>query len=154
MFAIETTTFDSGRFGSHSKARDEPIPLKLAHVSPAIVTQLLGTETAVSPTVRAEVTTAWRRVQLENAPLRAIDVGGLKSVPISYFDRFLLNRMDVQWQSAHRVVTFATVDADRGEFFRVTMTALAGRLLELADMKKVKLQGDVNNWPSIQVCRV
>jgi hypothetical protein len=151
LFAIETTTFEPGQFEIRSKAHNEPIPLKLAHVSPAIASQLLGTEVVVSPSSRDELITVWRKVQLENAALRAIDVDGLKSVPASYFDKFLLARLQPQWQSAQRVVTFAAMDADNGEFFRVTMTALAGRLLELANTEKVKIQGDTRNWATVQV---
>ena len=153
LFAIKTTTFAPRQLGNRSKVPNEAVPLKLAHVNPSIATQLLGTEIAVSAAQRTELLTVWRKVRLENAEFRSIDVDGLKSVPTSYFDQLLLNRITPKWQFAQRVVTFAAMDADRGEFFRVTIVALAGRLLQLANAGTIKIQGNINNWPTIEVCK-
>ena len=42
----------------------------------------------------------WRQLRAENAPLRVVDGGGLRSAPITFFDQQLLSFAKPSWQRA------------------------------------------------------
>lgn len=46
----------------------------------------------------------WRRLRAENAPLRVVDAGGLRSAPITFFDHQLLSFANVTWQKPARII--------------------------------------------------
>jgi hypothetical protein len=110
---------------------DEGFPPRLAHISPEIVTHLIGTEVPLSTSRRKEQLESWTQLRAANAPLRTIGPQGIQSVSLSYFDPLLLAFADVKWQSAQWVVTQAAVAANDDNFFCVDMMTLTGRLRAL-----------------------
>ena len=58
-------------------------------VDPAILTELLTSEKAVSAEERKALATHWEKLAKENAPLRAVVNGVLCSVPVNFYDYML-----------------------------------------------------------------
>jgi len=52
----------------------------------------------------------WRTLVADNALLRIVDEGVLRSAPKDYFDHFLLERCSTEWVKWHRVVADAMAD--------------------------------------------
>jgi hypothetical protein len=129
---------------------DDGFPPRLAHISPIIAAHLLGQESRISALFRAEQLQKWQRLRTENAPLRTIDVQGVQSVPLSHFDPFLLAFVAREWQSARWVVAQAAVQANNGNFFRVDMMTLTGRLRALVKEGRLEADKDIAD-PALSV---
>ena len=69
----------------------------------------------------------WRKLRAENAPLRIIGPDGLRSAPITYFDKSLLSQASHDWQRVVRVIGLALVEGD-GKYFQQPDWVLAARL--------------------------
>ena len=122
---------------------DEGFPPRLAHISPDIATQLIGTEVLLSVSLRAEHSKWWQKLRAEDAPLRTIGSQGIQSVSLSYFDPLLLAFADAKWQPAQWIVAQAAVEANKDNFFRVDMMTLTGRLRALVREGRLVADKDI-----------
>ena len=135
-------TMDAEQFENPGN-EGEDFPPRLAHISPLIASRLIGKEMPVSTSLRTERLQIWQRLCTENAPLRSIGPQGVESVPISYFDPFLLAFVETNWRSARLIVTRAAVEANSDSFFRVDMIALTGRLRALVKEGRIEADQDM-----------
>jgi two-component sensor histidine kinase len=54
--------------------------------------------------VRSHCHSLWRRLRVENAPLRVVAADGLRSAPITFFDQQLLSFAKASWQKPARII--------------------------------------------------
>jgi hypothetical protein len=149
LYYIDTMRIDAAQL-AHAKV-SERAAIRLAHLSPAIASHLIGKEVLVSASMRAERRAIWHKLRAENAPLRTIGPNGIESIALSSFDSTLLAQVGLEWRPARSVVIYAAVAANTNDFFRVDMIVLAGRLQALVKEGRIEASGDISDWPAMQV---
>jgi len=150
LYLIDTMEFENKSCNGNGSCR-AAMASRLAHLSPAIASRLIGTEVPVSTDLLVRRQAEWEKLRAENAPLRTIGSDGVKSVSISHFDEFLLAQIGRDWRPARRVVTYAAVAANPDDFFRVDMVVLAGRLQALIGEGRIEAGGDLSDWTAMNV---
>lgn len=150
FYFIDTMAIDSTGV-VNANMLDLQLATRLAHMSPTIAAQLIGKESLVSPSLRAMWRRTWQGLRVENAPFRTVGPHGISSVSISHFDTVLLSNVATEWRSVRRVVTYAAVEANQNNFFRVDMMALTGRLQALVTERKIEARGDISQWLTAEV---
>jgi hypothetical protein len=136
LFFIDTMAAAQFEYGNQP---NDGFPPRLAHVNSLVAAHLIGSEAPVSASLRATQQQKWVKLCSESAPLRTIDVEGVKSASLSYFDHYLLAFADKKWQPARLVVTRAAIEANSDNFFRVDMMTLTGRLCALVKDGRLKV---------------
>jgi hypothetical protein len=90
----------------------------------------------------------WRRLRADNAPLRVVDADGLRSAPITFFDRQLLSFAKAHWQKPARIIgaTMAEwVAPPMGPYFQAGDAVLAARLFALVEAGVLEGRGDLTD---------
>jgi len=93
---------------------------------------------------RTRARQTWARLRDEGSLLRIIDGDELRSVPITYFDDFLLSQAGSEWKPLIHIVGYAlgrAADNPAVPQIRSDMFAVA-RLLDLVDRGKLELDTD------------
>jgi hypothetical protein len=84
----------------------------------------------------------WRQLREENAPLRVIEGGTLRSAPIDYFDSLLMAHATDDWQKVLRIVGHGlTADWDDG-VVQTGDLVLAARINALVDSGRLECRGE------------
>jgi uncharacterized protein DUF3658 len=96
----------------------------------------------------------WRRLRAENAPLRVVDADGLRSAPITFFDRQLLSFANASWQKPARIIgeTMAEwVGPPMEPFFQAGDGILAARITALVEAGELEGRGDLTDIQQSEV---
>lgn len=80
---------------------------------------------------------SWRRLKSEDAPLRIIGPGGLRSATLDYFDESLLLNASTQWRRAARVIADTMIDTWSDGYYQVADPLLDARLVALIQAGKL-----------------
>lgn len=125
----------------HGTWRNEP-PLRLGELQEGQVAQLLdgcqrkAWDSSKYPEDR------WPALMAEEAYLRVVDSGSLKSVEADYFDHFLLARCSADWMKSHRLIGNVMGDIwDAGH--SPDSAFLFWRLRELIQYNTIESDGDL-----------
>jgi hypothetical protein len=103
---------------------------------------LFGEEQSIPCTQRDACRRAWSQLKLENAPFRIVTEAGLASVPVDYFDRWLLGQATSAWQRVLGVVANTMVAEDFEPYIQVYDVMLRARIAALVDAGKLITDGD------------
>jgi hypothetical protein len=90
----------------------------------------------------------WRRLRAENAPLRIVDAGGLRSAPITFFDQQLLSFAKTSWQKPARIIgetIMEWVGPPTDPYFQAGDMILAVRLIALVEAGVLEGRGDLTD---------
>ena len=93
----------------------------------------------------------WRRLRLENSPLRVVDARGLRSAPITFFDQQLLSFAKAGWQKPARIIgetcaEWAVPRMDPNEpYFQAGDMILAARIIALVELGVLEGRGNLMN---------
>jgi hypothetical protein len=137
-------TMNAAQF-EHRKDEDAGFPPRLAHISPEVAAQLIGSEVPLAQCLRSEHLEDWQKLCTENAPLRIIGPQGIRPVSVSHFDPLLLSFTNTEWEPAQWVITQAAVEANNDNFFRVDMMVLTGRLRALVKQGRLVADKDITD---------
>jgi len=111
-----------------------------------------GRAKALDAIARSHYRRLWRRLRLENAPLRVVDADGLRSAPITFFDQQLLSFAKASWQKATRIIgeTIAEqVGPPIEPYFQAGDGILAARIIALVELGVLERRGNLMNiWQS------
>jgi hypothetical protein len=91
---------------------------------------------ALDASARSHCHSLWRRLRVENAPLRVVDADGLRSAPITFFDQQLLSFANASWQKPARIIgkTMAEwVGSQMEPYFQSGDWILAARVIALVE---------------------
>jgi hypothetical protein len=103
---------------------------------------------ALDPITRSHCHNLWRRLRVENAPLRVVDAGGLRSAPITFFDQQLLSFAKASWQRPARIigeVIMEWVGPPTEPYFQAGDLILAARVIALVEAGVLEGRGDLTN---------
>jgi len=87
----------------------------------------------------------WRKLQVENAPLRVLGDNGLMSAPIEYFDPTLLQHVTPEWQKMSLIVGRTLFDFFENGISQTDDIVLAARLAVLAEAGIMEWRGDFSH---------
>jgi hypothetical protein len=140
--------------GSHRRA------FSLALLSPKEVAAnaVWDRAKALDAITRSHCNRLWRRLRLENAPLRVVDARGLQSAPITFFDQQLLSFVSADWQKPARIIYYYTM-ADwafppmepQEPYFQAGDAILAARIIALVELGVLEGRGDLMNIQQSEV---
>jgi hypothetical protein len=96
----------------------------------------------------------WRQLRAENAPLRVVDAGGLRSAPITFFDERLLAFATTSWQRAVRLVGAVMVEwvtPEMEPYFQAGDGILAARIPALVQLGRLNGRGNLLDMRASEV---
>ena len=133
--------------GSHRRA------FTLALLSPEEIAAnaVWGRAEALDATARSHYHSLWRRLRVENAPLRVVDAGGLRSAPITFFDQQLLSYANASWQKPARIIYYTMADwafpptEPQEPYFQAGDAILAARISALVELGVLEARGNPMN---------
>jgi hypothetical protein len=131
--------------GGPGARSDESFPLALWPPAEIVRRGLFDLAEPLGDDLRRSYHAAWRRLREENAPLRVLENGELRSAPITYFDPQLLSHVTNDWQKMARVVGWTLVDFMDGVVYQSGDLLLFARLRALAEAGKIEWRGDLND---------
>jgi hypothetical protein len=128
--------------GSHHRA------LTLAILSPEeiVANAVWDRAEALDASARSHCHSLWRRLRVENAPLRVVDAEGLRSAPITFFDHQLLSFAKASWQKPARIIgeTMAEwVGPPMEPYFQAGDGILAARVVALVECGLLEARGNL-----------
>jgi hypothetical protein len=100
--------------------------------------------------VRERHHSLWRRLRAENAPLRVVDADGLRSAPITFFDRQLLSFAKTTWQKPARIIGAVMAEwvapwPSMEPYFQAGDGILADRVFALVEAGVLEGRGDLTD---------
>lgn len=113
--------------------------------------ELFGRMAMLSEEDRIRYNAEWRRLQSENAPLRAQENGRIVSAPIDYLDRRILSLVGTEWTKGARIVgnilgeDWDRCQAEKGDGFYWS------RLLHLVKQREVEARGDLSTMRTTEL---
>lgn len=118
------------------------------------IMKLVGQQVYLADDERESLQAEWRALRSENALLRIVQNGHLKSASIDYFDDLILNFVPSEWRLAMRVVgdAFSTIGLDTGHDILPEFTF--SRLRFLAGSGAIEWNGALTDMRRSQVRRV
>ena len=130
--------------GSHRRA------FTLALLSPEEIAAnaVWGRAEVLDATARSHCHSLWRRLRVENAPLRVVDARGLRSAPITFFDQQLLSFAKAIWQKPARIIgeTMAKwVRPAMEPYYQAGEMILAARIAALVEFGVLEGRGNLMN---------
>jgi hypothetical protein len=124
--------------------RGEP-PLGLGELGERQIAELLDKCARLPSDLSRFPAARWRSLIADDALLRIVDDGLLRSAPENYFDRFLLERCSAGWAKWQRVVGNAMVDImDTGH--SADDLLLFWRLCELIQRREIACNGELPRY--------
>ncbi len=112
---------------------------------PNAMIEFLGSAEPLSASRRASDLALWKQLQRENAPLRILEGGRLRSVSIEYFDDVILNNVTEKWQKMALIIGRTLSGFSETGIFQTGDLVLTARLVELADTGAIAWRGDLND---------
>src|SRR5262249_26227150 len=88
----------------------------------------------------------WEQLQAENAPLRILHDGRLRSAPINAFDELLLSCAEERWLEVARVVGKAMAESWDDDGIQVGDLVLGARVQALVEVGHLESRGDLRDW--------
>jgi hypothetical protein len=119
-------------------------------MNPGMLRSLFGSEQPATKPLREEARLTWRRLKAENAPFRIATDAGLASVPIDYFDPWLLRQATSEWRAIARIIGETMAYCDE-PYMQVGDMMLRSRIVALVTDGKLLADGDP--W-EMRSCRV
>ena len=83
----------------------------------------------------------WRQLRDENAPLRIVEGGMLRSAPITFFDSLLMSYATDEWQKVMRIVGEGLVAAWDDDVIQTGEFVLAARVNALVESGQLECRG-------------
>lgn len=141
----------------YANLRGEPVVARSLGVIPAHAIAAAGLpdrQMMLSQEATEAYRQAWRRLRLENAPLRIVDETGLVSAPITYFDDVVRSCATDQWRHGHQVVGEAMMKAwDGPAGYRPSDFVIWGRVRSLGKAGVLEIEGDRSDMRETRVRR-
>jgi hypothetical protein len=112
---------------------------------------------ALDAITRSHCHRLWRRLRLENAPLRVVDARGLRSAPITFFDQQLLSFASADWQQPARIIGHTIGEQawpsmePMEPFIQAGDGILAARIIALVDLGVLEGRGNLMNLQQSKV---
>ena len=100
---------------------------------------------ALDAIARSHCHDLWRRLRVENAPLRVVDADGLRSAPITFFDQQLLSFANASWQKPARIIgetMMEWVGTPMEPYFQAGDGILAARVIALVELGALEGRGN------------
>jgi hypothetical protein len=104
---------------------------------------LIDRAQTLTPEARRQYREIWRRLRAENAALRVLQVDGLVSAPISFFDPLLLSCATSSWQKAASVVGEALAREMDDALLQTGDLLLIARTRTLVETGLLESRGDL-----------
>jgi len=123
--------------------RPPRLAISLAMLHPDIIAseKLWNLAEPLQASVRTRYLDLWRQLREENAPLRVVDGGTLRSAPITFFDSLLMSYATDDWQKVARIVGEGlTAEWDDG-VFQTGDLVLAARVNALVESGRLEYRG-------------
>jgi len=119
------------------------LALSVAMLSPDSICEdnLWGLAEPLEATAREQHRDVWRRLRLENAPLRVLDAGRLVSAPISFFDPLLMSFVTENWQRVARIVGKSLACGTDDSLVAIDDILLRARVNALVECGRLELRG-------------
>lgn len=122
--------------------KDTAVPLSLGELADEYVADLLDHAPRRAWPAERSSWNEWRRLRSENALLRIVADGCLRSVSPDYFDHLLLKHCSGDWQKWSRVVGNAMIDAmEQG--YHAGDALLLWRVRALAGSGQIECRGEL-----------
>jgi hypothetical protein len=137
----EVIDFTDLPVGSHRRALSPSMlsPREIAANSVWGLAKVLGAD------ARAHFHRLWRRLRDQNAPLRVVDADGLRSAPITFFDRQLLSFAKTDWQKPARIIGNTLMEwacEPTEPYFQAGDRILAARIAVLVELGVLEARGN------------
>jgi len=115
---------------------------------------LLDSLIPLAAAARDQYRTIWKRLRLENSPLRIVGSGGLLSAPITAFDSTIKAAATADWRKMARVLGEALLQSWEGDFHPVSDLVLTARIRALAEAGHLEWRGDLFYMRNCEIRRV
>jgi hypothetical protein len=92
-------------------------------------------------TAREQHLDVWRKLRLENAPLRVLDGDRLVSAPISFFDSMLMSFVTEDWQRVARIIGQSLVSSADDSLVAIDDILLRARVNALVECGRLEIRG-------------
>jgi hypothetical protein len=92
-------------------------------------------------TAREQHLDVWRKLRLENAPLRVLDGDRLVSAPISFFDSMLMSFVTEDWQRVARIIGQSLVSSTDDSLVAIDDILLRARVNALVECGRLEIRG-------------
>jgi hypothetical protein len=131
--------------GNKNGAAKPHLAISLGMLPPQQILEnnLLDRAEKLTPVLRAQYRELWRRLRIENAPLRILGEGALVSAPLSFFDPLLLSCATSKWQKAARVIGEALWESSTASVFQIGDFVLCARARALVESGRLESRGDL-----------
>jgi len=107
--------------------------------------KLLDQEILLSAEMSQFYQILWKKLRIENAPLRVINGGEMVSAQMDYFDSHLLSHATSEWQKMSRIVGHTMGDFFDAGIYQTGDLVLGARLADLAEASKLEWRGDLSH---------
>lgn len=127
----------------------------LGEVAPEqiIGAQLINRQASLTPAEIENYKAAWRRLRIENAPLRIVGTEGLTSAPINYFDDEISSFVPDDWTKCARVIGEVLRKQCADPFRQTDDMLLWSRLRKLCEAGAFESRGDLSEMRHSEVRR-
>jgi len=127
----------------HSPPRRPHLAISLAMLHPDIIAREKLWELAapLQAGMRTRYHDLWRQLRDDNAPLRVIEDGNLRSAPINFFDSLLMSHATDDWQKVVRIVGEGLAAEWDDGVFQTGDLVLAARVSALVDSGQLEYRG-------------
>jgi len=127
----------------HGPPRRPRLAISLAMLHPDIIAREKLWELAapLQAGMRTRYHDLWRQLRDDNAPLRVIEDGNLRSAPINFFDSLLMSHATDDWQKVVRIVGEGLAAEWDDGVFQTGDLVLAARVSALVDSGQLEYRG-------------
>jgi hypothetical protein len=143
IFTVDVGDFWIDADWNGTSLRVKP-PSHLTDIPLSVLVHLVGKHVPLDRATRQIHSTRWRSLQAENAPLRVIGSGGLRSAQLDEFDASLLAAVGSEWRRTQWVVR-AAEDFSCREYQQIGLLALTQRADELVQQGALEAKGSVSD---------
>jgi len=123
-------------------------------VSPNLMSYFYKHRRQLTETEQAQLMTDWKRMQEENAPLRAMVEGNVQSVPADFYDEVILSGITEAEMPAAHAVGRAIGELDRKTGNRVGDMLIFSRIRALAQMGKIEIVQDAPTYRDMTIRKI
>ena len=133
----DVTVSDRGEHGPPRLA----ISLGMLHHDIIASEKLWDLAEPLQTSTRTSYRDLWRQLREENAPLRMIEGGTLRSAPITFFDSLLMSHATDDWQKVARIVGEGLAAEWDDGIFQTGDLVLAARVNALVESGRLECRG-------------
>lgn len=123
-------------------------------VSPNLMSYFYKHRRQLTETEQAQLMTDWKRMQEENAPLRAMVEGNVQSVPADFYDEVILSGITEAEMPAAHAVGRAIGELDRKTGNRVGDMLIFSRIRALAQAGKIEIVQDAPTYRDMTIRKI